>query len=202
MAAVEIVYGSNDNNDENAHRTLVAERKYYNEKHPNKFGNDIGLIKVASEIMFNDKVGVITYSKEIMPETQEKLKFTGWGWTNDNDQMPERQSNLQMIDLTPISNAECKKILGDNIDESHLCTLNKKGEGICYGDSGSPLTSKDAENEYVLVGIANFASPCSPDCRQLLQTTLTSTRKPLSIAQEVRIVSIKFGIDIVEVGYI
>lgn len=33
----------------------------------------------------------------------------------------------------------------DVIHKSHLCTLNKFGEGICHADSGGPLVNMNDE---------------------------------------------------------
>lgn len=38
------------------------------------------------------------------------------------------------------------------IHQSHLCTLNQFGEGICHADSGGPLVNMKDE----LVGIVSF----------------------------------------------
>lgn len=37
-----------------------------------------------------------------------------------------------MLNLTVISTPECRELNGDDVHDSHLCTLNKAGEGACY----------------------------------------------------------------------
>lgn len=37
---------------------------------------------------------------------------------------------MQLLEVNAISNEECRKYLTP-ADETHLCTLNGKGEGIC-----------------------------------------------------------------------
>lgn len=88
--------------------------------------------------------------------------------------------NLQVLNVTSISNEECRKQVRI-VHDSHLCTLNQAGHGICgvrkfyycegetlffiwfleimncsewlQGDSGSSLVSNNNE----LVGIVNWA---------------------------------------------
>lgn len=89
--------------------------------------NDIALIRVQSPIEFNERVQPIKFSaEEVQPDTN--LQTTGWGYTKTNG---PRSEKLQVLYLKSISNEECQLRSAEYIDESHLCTLSPKGEGMC-----------------------------------------------------------------------
>ena len=48
----------------------------------------------------------------------------------------------------------------DKIFDEMLCSLGKKDEGPCNGDSGSPLTVKKGEKHY-LVGVNSWGFGCA-----------------------------------------
>lgn len=89
----------------------------------------------------------------------ETLTLTAFGKLGANK---TASTTLQTIDLKVISKAECDKVYKKYDAESqiigagHLCTFNKKSEGACGGDSGSPLT---LENR--LIAIVNAGIPCA-----------------------------------------
>lgn len=89
--------------------------------------NDIALIRVKDEIEFNDLVSPIGYSKNYI-ESGSILSLTGWGQI-DQSTIPDQ---LQVLNVTSISNDECDRYFPTIIKESHLCTINKVGEGPCY----------------------------------------------------------------------
>lgn len=69
----------------------------------------------------------------------------------------KRSDKLQVLYVRSISNEECQQKSEYYIDESHLCTLSPKGEGMCDGDSGGPLVD---ENETTLVGLTSWSVLC------------------------------------------
>lgn len=63
--------------------------------------------------------------------------------------MPQK---LQVIKLKAVQTKRCKEIYGgQNVHDSHICTLTRVGEGACNGDSGGPLVLGNQ-----VVGIVNF----------------------------------------------
>lgn len=47
--------------------------------------------------------------------------------------LQKNSDHLQTIDLKVISTENCaEKILLSPVIESHLCTMTKQGEGVCY----------------------------------------------------------------------
>lgn len=125
-------------------------------KHPEYYAlkHDIGLLRVEPSIKFSFKIRPVN-----LPQTYTHsnitARLTGWGLTNrKNDEPP---NDLQMINLTTISNSKCsEKVIqpGMEVYDFNLCTFTKKGEGICTGDSGGPLV---ANNE--VIGIVSWARP-------------------------------------------
>lgn len=59
--------------------------------------------------------------------------------------------------MKAVSTERCRKIFGGrNVDDSHICTLTRVGEGACNGDSGGPLVLGNQ-----VVGVVNFGVPCA-----------------------------------------
>lgn len=68
---------------------------------------------------------------------------------------------MQFLDTTIISNDDCRAAhapLGWDVFvfDHKICTYTQAGEGTCFGDSGSPLTSGG-----YAVGIASWVNPCA-----------------------------------------
>ncbi|XP_055306137.1 chymotrypsin-1-like [Sitodiplosis mosellana] len=146
---IEIRVGSNKKNS--GGQVLRVEKTIRHPKY-SKHGNpvnDIGLVNVQGNIKFNDKVKPINYGgSEPSPGTE--LLATGWGMTPYAS--PE---DLQQLKVTAISLEECQSTWS-GIDASVLCTSSPNGQGMCKGDSGSPLV-----NENILVGLVSFGEPCA-----------------------------------------
>ncbi|EDS41558.1 chymotrypsin 1 [Culex quinquefasciatus] len=119
-----------------------------------QFHNDIALIRLKSKLQFSDTVKAIGYSEKTVGQ-DEHVTLTGWGRTSAGGPVPTK---LQTIDLSSISNDECKQRSpgAGNVDIGHICTLTKTGEGACNGDSGGPLT-----HDGKVIGVVNFGVPCA-----------------------------------------
>lgn len=63
---------------------------------------------------------------------------------------------LQFQHTTIISWNKCKRSL-NLLNDQMLCTTNSMGKGVCYGDSGGPLSS--LENQ--LIGIVSWGKGCA-----------------------------------------
>jgi trypsin len=122
------------------------------------YHNDIGIVRLTKSIEFNDKVKLIEFTKTEIPDNST-LTLTGFGKLGANKTSSDK---LQTLDLNVIGNIECTKEYMEYANESviigagHVCTFNKKTEGACGGDSGSPLTLKDQ-----LVALVNAGIPCA-----------------------------------------
>lgn len=120
----------------------------------NPVRNDIGLIKLKKNITFTNNIKPIRISDQFIADKLMTVSC-GWGFSNNSNQSPEI---LQYLEQTTITNDECaEKVNSNNLYENNLCAFDKKGVGMCNGDSGSPLVAKDLQ-----IGIASWVKlPCA-----------------------------------------
>ncbi|XP_055708353.1 chymotrypsin-1-like [Phlebotomus papatasi] len=143
-----------------------------------EFANDVGLIKLKTNVQLDDKINTIEYDYRAVPDGAV-VRLTGWGRLSAGGPIPNL---LQTINLTYVNHEECQKYYGPNrsvVDIGHLCTFQGKGQGACNGDSGSPLVYKNR-----VVALTNWGIPCAvgmPDahCRvsyyhDWIRTTINS----------------------------
>ncbi|EFN74334.1 Chymotrypsin-2 [Camponotus floridanus] len=109
--------------------------------------NDIGLIYISETILFNEKVQPITLPVVDRNYDNYPLIVTGWGklWADGSS-----PNHLQEIIVKGYSQETCKSIF-NNLKKTHICTFTMMGEGMCYGDAGSPLVA-----DGVLIGLASY----------------------------------------------
>lgn len=128
---------------------------YHEDYDPKMIRNDIGLIKLSRSIHFNSNVQPIALVKRTHAHDQfvgRKSVASGWGKTKDSDQVTS--IDLHYVDLTPITNTECKKTFGDFLTDDNICVATG-GKSICSGDSGGPLVTIDTHEQ---IGINSFVS--------------------------------------------
>ncbi|XP_046747997.1 chymotrypsin-1-like [Diprion similis] len=115
--------------------------------------NDVALIEVEEDIVYDSKVQPIPLPTEDFTKTDYPATLTGWGSTS----FPSTgaPNDLQQISLNIISQEAClaRSIL---TSASNICTLTVAGEGACHGDSGGPLVS-----DGIQVGIVSWGTPCA-----------------------------------------
>ncbi|XP_058799503.1 chymotrypsin-2-like [Phymastichus coffea] len=117
------------------------------------FSNDLGLVRVSKDIQFNDKVQPVKLPTEDFNKVGHPVVMSGWGTTKLGGTVP---NNLQEIILKLFDQNQCNKEMSGLINRGHICTYTKAGEGICHGDSGSPLVVDGTQ-----IGIASFVEPCA-----------------------------------------
>ncbi|XP_058822549.1 chymotrypsin-1-like isoform X2 [Topomyia yanbarensis] len=157
---MSIVYGTNDlrNNSSKGTRTLVESYKI----HPSYVElnrNDIGIIRVVDQIVFNEIVQPIVYSAEKVAGGVRCL-LTGWGYTMPKP-IGRTPMDLRVVELTTITNKECKN-RGSAVNPTEICTFTRIGQGACLGDSGGPLVCKNQVSGVVSYG-TRFCGIGSPD---------------------------------------
>ncbi|KXJ74327.1 chymotrypsin-2 [Aedes albopictus] len=110
--------------------------------------NDIGLVQIRGIFLWlSNRVGKIELGKEFVPAGTEAT-ITGWGGTLQSG--GPLSDKLQYARLRVIGELQCQTVLA-NIGDWILCTYTREGQGICGGDSGSPLVSDGK-----VIGIASF----------------------------------------------
>ncbi|XP_026462554.1 chymotrypsin-2-like [Ctenocephalides felis] len=111
------------------------------------FYADLGLIKLAEDIEFSDKVQAVNiHQSEI--QGGEECKATGWGRLGASQPIPNA---LQQLATTALSNEKCKEVTGFFEPTSQICVFKGSGKGVCFGDSGGPLVYNGEQ-----VGVASF----------------------------------------------
>jgi secreted trypsin-like serine protease len=122
--------------------------------HPNynsqTLNNDISLVQTASA-MGGTGVAVIPLGSTFI--SGGSARAIGWGQTSHPGSLA---ANLQFVDKTVITNANCQSRWGTRINNAHLCTSSPVGVGTCMGDSGGPLVQGGQ-----LIGAVSFGSPCA-----------------------------------------
>ncbi|CAH4000046.1 chymotrypsin-2-like isoform X2 [Pieris brassicae] len=128
---------------------------------PHRFRNDIALISTKKAIEFNKNVQPLPLPKNDMT-TGLSCILSGWGYLSANGRLPDK---LQYLYVNTLSSEDCSKYFKGRKDtiigSSQMCTLNKRGEGTCQGDSGGSLVCNGTS-----AGVVSFNAPCaknSPD---------------------------------------
>jgi trypsin len=156
--APEIIIGTGSNSLTTPNATyradaLIPHPNYNNSTHV----NDIGLIRVSGEINFNNNTKSISLVSNDRNYDGVYLIASGWGQLWTGGMVPD---HLQQITLRGCSQSRCSNTY-KNITDDNLCTLGSRGEGMCRGDSGGPLT--DGSNSLVGVVSMDGGTPCAND---------------------------------------
>ncbi|KAL7028593.1 hypothetical protein ACKWTF_005907 [Chironomus riparius] len=117
--------------------------------------NDVSLVRSATDIIESDVIGFI----DIEPAhiNHHFPSFTsGWGQTSHPG---SAATVLQWLTVEVIPNDECRSRLSTanaaRIADSVICVSSANGQGLCFGDSGGPLTVNGR-----LVGAVSWGVPC------------------------------------------
>ncbi|XP_001647783.2 chymotrypsin-2 [Aedes aegypti] len=110
--------------------------------------NDIGLVQIKGIFLWlSNRVARLELGKDYVTAGTEAT-ITGWGGTLRSG--GPLSDKLQYARLRVIDQRRCQALL-PNIGAWNLCTFIREGQGICGGDSGSPLVS-----DRKVIGIASF----------------------------------------------
>ena len=133
----------------------------------------IGLIRVATDIAFNNLVQPVPLNRRnIFLPTPAVL--SGFGhYLLDLEQI-RASPTLQYKNTTVLTNFDCiwrTAVAGVLVEEDyrpiiypgHICTLVKRGIGGCFGDSGSPLITRNG-----VVGVVSFGLSCARGAPDIL----------------------------------
>lgn len=152
-------FGSNQlwENGELQRTTEVVNHPEYNQVTLN---NDVSLLKIPSPLDLEN--GSLRALRLPGPELNHLLfvgnrsRVAGWGIENSG----EYSTTLNFVDLEIIDNPSCRRIYGEElVIDGVLCAygFHHRGQGICGGDSGSPLVVR-SNGEWVQVGISAFGA--------------------------------------------
>ncbi|XP_069354104.1 uncharacterized protein [Maniola hyperantus] len=151
--SIKVVVGTNSltsGGDKYSVEKIIVHEKY----NSMLISNDVSVVRVATEIEFNDLVQPIALP-DSNTEGGADLILTGWGRISYPGNLPNK---LQIIELSALSVADCQKIYTNvnQVYDTQICSLTKAGEGACHGDSGGPLV-EDGK----VVGVVSWGVPCA-----------------------------------------
>ncbi|XP_076646272.1 chymotrypsin-1-like [Halictus rubicundus] len=142
----------------NSHRVAAL---YFDPGYDSDPDKDIGVIKLADAIHFNNLQRPILVSDRRPPEDQTAV-ISGWGGiTPPPVQAPER---LQYQYVRMIKFSDCRKVFPDIT--TAVCTNNGANIGVCSGDSGSPLVYNN-----LVVAVTSRAVLCAKGYPDLYSST-------------------------------
>ena len=128
--------------------------------------HDVGLIKLAREVDYDDKIRSACLPNEhvcIKPGTI--CVVVGWGYTDELgvDGFPNQ---LQQAPVKIFNNTFCKKFQNYNVVTDHMLCAGWINGGIdaCGGDSGGPLSCKigdEPDSPWVLAGTVSWGIGCA-----------------------------------------
>ncbi|XP_065670397.1 chymotrypsinogen A isoform X2 [Hydra vulgaris] len=165
-----------DEMDENEKELEVESIVYHKEYSDESLDNDIALIKLKTNVKYNDDVGVACLPKaNILVNTT--CYITGWGRLAPGGLSANILNEAQM---PIINNKKCgeknKDDLGvSKITENMLCAGFDSGSKVsgCQGDSGGPLVCKN-NNSWTLEGVVSWGSGvCDASHRYTVFTKVT-----------------------------
>ncbi|KAK4872916.1 hypothetical protein RN001_014945 [Aquatica leii] len=133
---------------------LVANATIHEYFNPPSTANDIGVIRVKTNIVTSNLVKIISLANTL-PADFSICSLSGWGLTSYPSQIIP--NDLQHIQLYKISLEECRRDLPTlTIYDTNVCTFKAPGQGACKGDSGGPLISGNVQ-----IGVVSWGIPCA-----------------------------------------
>ncbi|XP_046409159.1 brachyurin-like [Ischnura elegans] len=140
-------------------RVIVKSNETYIHVGRNPHNNDgnIALIKLAEGFRFNEYI-----SAALLPWNDDQFVgdaawISGFGSQYQGGPLAPV---LQYAAVTVISNEDCGKPYGSDMQPSDICTLAVKGLGDCDYDNGGPLFKNIAEGASLLIGLSAFGAGC------------------------------------------
>ncbi|XP_037293538.1 collagenase-like [Manduca sexta] len=122
---------------------------------PNLVRNDIAMIRLPSNVGFNNNINVIALpsgSQLNLNFAGERAIASGFGRTRDG---VNGDGSLNHVTLDVIANNVCSRTFPLLIQSSNICTSGANGRSTCHGDSGGPLAAT-RNNRPLLIGVTSF----------------------------------------------
>ncbi|XP_014226188.1 chymotrypsin-2-like [Trichogramma pretiosum] len=175
---IQILAGVNKLDDKNGILyevdKIIKHEHYTTDKFKNEVA-DIALIRLAEDIVFNDKIQPVRLAssenqEDVLP-VGAPVMITGWGYTRECMENHEEEVNDLRVAIRTISNFdECQFEYSEKrkntteesdkpfaIDSGMICSIGFQYS--CMGDSGGPIV----DGRGVQVGIVSFSQDSLPD---------------------------------------
>ncbi|KAJ8719973.1 hypothetical protein PYW07_012016 [Mythimna separata] len=130
----------------------------------NAYMNDIALFYTTSDVIYTTVVRPVALSFSYVPP-DVLVKVVGWG-SDPLANEPLLSRDLRELVTVTLDGNECASRWSNSprpnappIDpRTQLCTFHSRDHGICYGDSGGPLTRADNGHQ---IGVVSWMFPCA-----------------------------------------
>ena len=143
----------------------IIQHEMYNT--PNRWSNDIALLKLSRPAKIGEGVGLVCLSDDNFQlpfeDANKTCWITGWGRLYYSYYYTGPQPNeLMQVDVPLISNQRCNISYPGKVDDSMICVgRDQGGQGACKGDSGGPLVC-EFNDKWYLEGLASWVGiPCA-----------------------------------------
>jgi len=139
-------------------RVVLETTEAYAHENYNSFtlNHDIALIKLRQKVNFTGRIQPIRLGSDY---TGVNINLTVSGWGKTSDQSNSISPVLNYVGLRSISNKDCEGIYGSQVViNSTICCRGNPEHSTCNGDSGGPLVQRNANGQYVHVGVVSFVA--------------------------------------------
>merc|ERR1711962_682356 len=167
---LKVYLGEHDRTDTDEADTIqidLAEiiiHEQYNPSDPSRF--DFAILKLTNKIDFDSHPHIRPICLPADGSNKHYSGYTatatGWGRTSVNGY---GSPHLLEVDLSVVTETECSQRVGGLHIEQVLCVKGDGENGVCRGDSGGPLITKDSGHSgtvpgqnYELIGVASFTT--------------------------------------------
>ncbi|CAD6241385.1 GSCOCT00014169001.2-RA-CDS, partial [Cotesia congregata] len=127
--------------------------RYYNSFDPASL-HDVAILKLKRPVQFDAEQTWIALQQYPIGSGHSVLSV-GWGYTEDHPRLTSRK--LKKVSLNTMEASVCENYLRDRVWMGRICTVAPRGQGLCNGDSGGPLITRDGK----LVGLVSWGILCA-----------------------------------------
>ncbi|KAJ8687239.1 hypothetical protein QAD02_023033 [Eretmocerus hayati] len=124
------------------------------------YDNDIALIKIDGEIVFDNKIKPVCLAEKSKTFSGEMGIVTGWGAIEEGGPV---STTLREVAVPILSNVECRatRYPARKITDNMICAGYKEGQkDSCQGDSGGPLHVM-SDGSHRIVGVVSWGEGCA-----------------------------------------
>lgn len=121
-------------------------------------GSDLAVVFLDRPIIGVVPVSLPTLGSDALYRPGQTATAMGWG--NTDPDLPFFPDRLRMVDVPLLAPEECAAAYPENDVSTYFCA-GVRGQGVCHGDSGSPIVRHIGGRVYQL-GVVSFGGvPCA-----------------------------------------
>ncbi|XP_023237211.1 transmembrane protease serine 9-like [Centruroides sculpturatus] len=152
--------------------------KHPNYRNPRRYNNDIALLKLKNDIVYNKYTWPICLDRNNVSLNDKIATIAGWGKLEEGGAYhPEI---LQLVRLPIVNNEMCQQWFRNNgkkwviVEDNQICAgYEEGGKDACQGDSGGPQYIKQG-NSHILIGVVSSGIGCARPQTPGLYTRVSS----------------------------